>query len=818
MNDCNIKFHQGQSLFPLRKFNDYVSNELNNRKENFNINVPDDYSDGYTAGIGHKTGPKQAWCRATSLADVVFENESKARRGFSMHSPFAFERLYGLEEDTQKKFLGHSIGLDRNGNADIHRIPNEKSYHRPAPGVTGFETETMNGEGKFRRMTLKFVCHDKHQLEYITPFFLTPGVTILVEWGWEYFNSDSLVNLADDSEIFELRRSWDNWEKRRCMSNGNYDVFYSFVTKFSYTINNTGGFDCEIQLNSVGEMIYGFETARDNISESDEDRRTEDFKNHIEASFKRGARKNVKDWIGGIDNLFRNNDDSTSTIFYPLGGFNDRNDKNRVDFKNESMGDNCWMKMSTLIDEINMWSAMTYKTEYSAPQLDDGVALNRSLNPFADKLRENKRINDKRIREHKKKQEEALEEAQNTALQFNIRDSIISGHPNLKSVDQTVLLIPNPVCPCFPAFGDNTKNINEIDILIPDERISKLDDANRALKRALGGSSEGSSDKYYDESRFSDRFDAAKIIGTDGAHFPEPKFNYYAGYLGNLYVNKKAILDSFEAKRSVKDIVMNILNKISDAACNVWSFDIVDYNNNMLTIIDRNFPGLEDNRVLESQEVALGAYTFSTMDNKSNLTEFNFSADLPDSVALQTLFQKESSDDKISSKNVDGFFQKNFKNGKIKITDKFSFLGTSARTIRGDESGEEVETTTYNSFTVLSDDLYCIAEVDPGWTSWALKVRLTEGNRGLVQNAIFEDESSSNSIAYSGAVPGLKIGCDTLGISGIKFMNVFNVDNLPYPYDVETSFQVTNVKHSFTNNVWKTHIDAGVRPNVNFIR
>ena len=174
-------FHTGKNFYPLRKFSPFVSDELLRRRKNRGLSTPQTTPAEYD-------GPMNAWCRVTSLAKVQFKNgqNSVEKFGFTMYNNLGFEKIYGFEQDGGSSVLGYDLSNSPHRISDING--NISNIHRPSPGVTGFDTEMMNAEGKFRTMNLKFRCHDKYQLEYLTPYFMTPGISIVVEWGWSNFN------------------------------------------------------------------------------------------------------------------------------------------------------------------------------------------------------------------------------------------------------------------------------------------------------------------------------------------------------------------------------------------------------------------------------------------------------------------------------------------------------------------------------------------------------------------------------------------------------------------------------------------------------
>jgi hypothetical protein len=63
---------------------------------------------------------------------------------------------------------------------------------------TEFTGGSNSGFGALCRKTkIAWKCFSLSQLEYLTPYFLTPRITCLVEWGWNHYDTTSLVDLTD---------------------------------------------------------------------------------------------------------------------------------------------------------------------------------------------------------------------------------------------------------------------------------------------------------------------------------------------------------------------------------------------------------------------------------------------------------------------------------------------------------------------------------------------------------------------------------------------------------------------------------------------
>ena len=75
----------------------------------------------------------------------------------------------------------------------------------------------------------------------------------------------------------------------------------------------------------------------------------------------------------------------------------------------------------------------------------------------------------------------------------------------------------------------------------------------------------------------------------------------------------------------------------------------------------------------------------------------------------------------------------------------------------------------------------------------------------------------NNTNVYGAQQPNFTIELLFHGIAGLKTFQVFSIKNFPRPYsDKEVLFQIVDVTHVVTNNVWETRVKAAIRPIRNY--
>jgi hypothetical protein len=737
----------------LRDVDNFVKTELNNRQKDFGKSSKPSITEYYSPETKSYKGPKTAWCRFTSNA-IVDET-----RGFQLFTQNGFDLIYGFP--TEQGILG----FDKDGNP--HKMSNVPNLHLPPPGLQSVTTEMMGGDGgKFRKANIKMSVSSKWQLDYITPYFLVPGITCFIEWGWNNHNPKSVIDFTNTEENIGNIKSYNKdgsikengkgilgrfsdfkyIQEQRSISKGNYDCMAGRITNYSYSLRSDGGYDITLDVMQIGEAIYGLSTDPDKKAKE----ATEKFQQSIIDWFKSNINKltnNSKIKINKENSIYVNNR-------YISEDFLD----NKFNTKKIG-GDQVWITFGLYIDIIN---------EY-----------------FSVKSQSNSTIE---------------------VFKFRIKDSIISSSPNLKSCNGDVLLIPNPTCPLLnlldPKYDEvyNGGFSSNINLSTADEALSKVTSASSPKELSLDNRRFDMSSLFPDPSI---QFPSSEDISVDGTEFVVPAG--YGGKLENLYINKKLIIEAAESTVKMVDMVMYVLEKMSAAASGIWGFEIkstdpdqIDQFN--LTIVDKNFS-------CDVAQFKGKLYTFNPIENNSIIRNLSFNISLPDSVATQTIFSSTNSQ---STDKVTTFYTQ-LRGEQIKITDEFvdklASEPNSDNNVESTDDGDSDKNKIAGGFTIGEDN-----ETFKIMHSTLGVMKLVEPHTTLIKNLINQDNNPSNNSIYNGMVPGLEVELEILGISGIRFLDVFSLEGIPSVYANNGVYQVKNVKHTISDNLWVTSITLGLRP------
>tara|TARA_Y100000593_G_scaffold23812_1_gene47190 strand:- start:694 stop:3180 length:2487 start_codon:yes stop_codon:yes gene_type:complete len=134
-------------------------------------------------------------------------------------------------------------------------------YMKPNAGITNISSELTGYLGTIKNTTVNFKVFNYFDYDNIvTNYFLKPGATVFVDWGWD-------TSLAyDPLEEFKKNSSLSNIEEFLYgsptnpnglvqKSKGDLEVVFGYVTKYDAKANSDGSFDCTITITSKNYAI-----------------------------------------------------------------------------------------------------------------------------------------------------------------------------------------------------------------------------------------------------------------------------------------------------------------------------------------------------------------------------------------------------------------------------------------------------------------------------------------------------------------------------------------------------------------------------------
>ena len=250
--------------------------------------------------------PRTVWIRLISNARSLNVNP---RKGWERDNIFIMTGAGTL--DSQNKIRSGFSNM-----YDYQRLDNVDRLFRPSPGIDSISITNMGEWGSLRKATIQWFAPSIQDLDELSPYFLTPGITMLLEWGWGDLETQiKSVDISQNEN--KLKEKMTSYFKnpfqlfqKQCDSNGRYDVLIGMVSHFAWTINDDGSFSCTTEITSMGQLMAGVNLVEQlnytNPDEKDTQKKTikeyitKDFDKNIQITKKQLPKEETREY-GVID-------------------------------------------------------------------------------------------------------------------------------------------------------------------------------------------------------------------------------------------------------------------------------------------------------------------------------------------------------------------------------------------------------------------------------------------------------------------------------------------------------------------------------------
>jgi hypothetical protein len=496
-------------------------------------------------GGTNRASKLNAWIRVFSGAVV------NGQSGLLMQSN-TNAKLFKAAGDSSASIYGNLqgsgvLGIDWKGNpveTGVGRIL------RPSPIVTGFTSK----EGKdqiSRSATLELKAFSLEQMEAIQSYFLEPGYSLYIEWGWNTEDGVGKITTVDSSseagtlvsKIAQKSLNWNDLIKTRHGSFGEFDCFLGFIVGGNVT-NDGETFNITVNLRgapSLPTYLQGYQgtskTASGIVVNSNKVQQlytTLELEDETQST--------------GIKRRF-------AAMFNDLPSFRQTTEVKALE---TSVAINQFINFDKLI--ANNISEGLNDTGYFDWSNDEDVVIS-NVSISKEKLFSNERYIRMDLAVLILNTIGAVDKyvigGKEISFKIDIESTVIGSFPYIFSTKADKLIIPSWM-PDFKRYYLQSKTVQQ-----------------------MGGGSHG--------------WGKLKVDGTlyesgqndDGLEVFSPleplaKFGYkedarYWGYLKNLFINFNMFVSKLEQKnKNTREIFLDILNEMSSAVNSFWNFQIVE--------------------------------------------------------------------------------------------------------------------------------------------------------------------------------------------------------------------------------------------------
>jgi hypothetical protein len=758
-----------------------------------------------------------------------------------------------------------TIGTDWNGNPISG---GSDRALRPSPGIVSFTVK----EGKdqiSKEANLQIKCFSLEQMEIVQTYFLEPGYSLCVEWGWN--TPEGGMSMIDTdagilSQCTGRNLNYDVLHALRVKSNGDYDTFFGFIVGGSVS-NDGEQFNVDIKLrgapglptylqshaqlqkqDSKGKIIDSGKKDPYPPSEvSDEDtalsvplRRFKSMFNDLPAHRQISQVDDLKtkvtqfDFIN-VDEVIKNNiitSYGTNFGFFSKGEgpdvkVNAAAGSTSVTIAKEKLySKNRYIKMDLAIDILN----------------SNGALLSYTMG-------------DKKV-----------------GVGIDISKTKIGAFPKMFSLKSSALVIPGEI-PAFVEYYFNDATITQL-------AEGSLQVGGNVIKakpnHAIGGIS------------FVQGKNLTPDIDNDG--YAE-KAGYW-GYLKDLYVNLDMLIaKTKQPNKSIREVLLDVLNEMSAAANSFWHFQLVERvltedsgalkkGDVVITVIDENWIGENPNTSIE-----FFYHTGERSPFLESTLDLSIPADMANKIISERLSISSQKDASFISTAKGGFFasepdmflkaankykdgnNENVDNGVVAELDEESL---EAKKTKKEELEKQLEDAKINppagpkalfgsqevvdkrfqqkaiekietELTALENEIATKTEeikiaainsnlskieilpnpalnsTDEDKLNTALENRVEFDNNYRIY--CFDDKSyfdrlKNDSFQQKGGLSHplpIKYTFKTLGVSGLRRGDTFVIKGIPDKYNKNGLFQITQIEHTLSGMLWTTSVTGEFR-------
>jgi len=744
---------------------------------------------------------RRPWARATSLVSV--DHNYELRKNWILFSGT------GKQED-------ETFGL--------REFYDPNDFNKPLPGLTEINVKNKGSFGSTREAVFKFNCWTLSQLDIMEKLYMSLGMPVLLEWGWNIMLDGTPVNdtlyLENPSKSSLL--CIDNKIKKLVdLYQGHYDGMIGLVTDFNWTLRDDGGFDCSVTLISQGEMYLSINTK----SSSKQIRRKQS------ALFNYSASDNLTACIFNLRSILIGNEPIKGVgLKFELKGIKDRSDLNHDNSAPEDLTQYflTWRAIEKIL-ERNL--GYTYSDGASKENCDKYPGAPLSIN---DENEEESIYGEESkmgtgIESFTPGTQAALtqESTGNSSAQKSTGNSSAFLSVFISSIEDATGLTPIfAIQKAKKRAAEKAKILSETQGGFSDDItiIPKIDNSDLAINYIYGVRSinpnicilpiindtiimtdDGQTSVLVspfdddDEKKLSD----FKMTIQEKDNFPNVKI-----LLSEVLVNMNFFYETIKSTSNLSEVLFTLLNGISEACGDLWKFQIM--------IDEDRSPEI---RILETQSVSTDAFNeptyfneFKVYDKDSAVRSVNLSTDVSSEVKNKILLDTFNSNKEKAPKDNEQVGFIHYYDAKVQSLLK-------EKEMRGLKAGEgmtshmkdiEKNYTLEANKTIYSQliDAYKKIRSD-GYSSELIEETLPILKAFLAK--LVHSNKGDKKVYFNHKnfmVLPLNLSLTIDGIAGLKWGNKIRISYIPERYKSNTAFSLVNITHTVTPEDWTCELES----------
>jgi len=750
-----------------------------------------------------------AWVKVVSGVQRIKEKES--RKGLVLYSNPNISLFKAAGDNAPDSIYGTSsqagaLGTDWDGKTVT---PSIGVGLRPSPLIESISVDEGSGNLS-RKAEFSIKCFTLEQMELVTEYFLEPGFTIFLEWGWNTPESARGITKLNEEDIAD-HQNFDILSEKRKKTSGTYDNYLGFITG--------GSVDVSGEIWTVNVKCTGFVELPAYLVNGD------NSGNKTDDGLTAEERKEKVDKIAAAneyDNLSSESDLNKKRWMFAYNAL--PSNRKTLDIKNLENGaiDNSLrgVPIAHAVNYINFDETISETANKKA----DGWGIGDGIFRFGAATQTNESTDlpsgTEIVGSEKFIRFGALIKIMNTIILesytlgkskvlFSIDSSttICSAYPKIFSTRKDKLLIPNAEMPKFSLVNAKASKDPLSDIPADFTNCSvQYDDF--TIQFPNPASITDGTIKNYGNICYTDGYTTNKMgVNKDPKEW---------GFLDDLYVNFEFASDILSTSNlNVKDALYQILNGMSSAVNDLWNFQIMQ-----TSAPEGNKWGLKTGTpILSIREMNLTyvdgddkPYVFNLIGTNSIFKEAAFNLEMSQMKMNQVIGTRlKTKVNTETQENAGVLFTKGNTDLILNKVNESKVTADTTSTKTGTETDEDLIKKNYENFL---GRLGTYPKVDLEKKNLEYKFDINENTYVAIYDdaQLLKKAKSEISQKISPLLP-INFSFTINGVSGIKRGDKFKVKGIPTMYS-NGFFQVLSVKQTVEGMNWSTSVEGGYR-NIN---
>ena len=710
----------------------------------------------------------------------------------------------------------------------------------PMPGITSLNVKDQGTAGALRKATIEFKCWSMEQIKYIEPLYMSLGTYVVVEWGWStksngerntsYLTPDQM--LGSQCEFAKLVK------ERQVSSHFNYDALKGKVSNFSWSVNNVGGFDCSLELISMGTVLMSTPTNTTSMTnkckDSDDDKEaTETAK--AEEMFPNSYAVMVfvyQEMVAGEPFEVPGISGKPAFAGLPIAFDKDiEDDEKEKDLDSESYNQDLsyyvtWDYFEEHIINRFLIPEISEKSDEQTGQTSGGGSEACCSGKEADLIQDvegNETAWNAIYKETKALMPHLVDRRTVGVGALDSRGTIIKNHPFLVSSNPMVCILPGQAH--WDGYEEDTNWASDTAGGVQGYYKAKSDvykknkeegkEEGNFVKQAINFSAE-----KIDGAKSWAAGVAADVLADDnvsgmtvqpltdsGLLFATDPARKEYGILSNMLLNVRFLQNTLSEVETLAEYINKICDSVNESCSDYFDLQLIEDPDvpAIMRVVDGNVHGLKADVIVP---------VIPSVGKGSMCRELSIETKLSGPIAAQVMYgtSKKSTAHDMGTKGTSKWNMWNAEvidmdHANIKMADKTEKGVNACESGEGELDSEDTQKTIKESYIESRKDLADnVAKEQIEACLTATKKRIELANTVVVDGV-------STDASWQGVMLPLEIGLTLDGMSGIIWGYPISVDYLPPRYDA-SAFTITTVDHKIDDTGWTVAVGTVMRPGV----